>query len=261
MGSKRASDKKAHHLLKKLIYVAGGSVASSHQWLWEGERWKELVFALLAQVSTVGEDAVREIADELYQLDLLDVETLAGLRRKGRGDESTAGRIIAIMREGGIGKDEAALGLASICDAASGLVANHSGKIQFYFRAHAQRMVKDAQKVFGLSAMKEHEARMAITYWLQNVLNMPLSLQDKTINTFAGEHGVTGAALYAAADELDLNVALLDDLVAEAHTASVIANLVQLDDLKPVTTSAPGRSKRPKLAKRATQRSGGRHGR
>jgi hypothetical protein len=74
-------------------------------------------------------------------------------------------------------------------------------------------MLRDLDRIFEFSALTEAEVRYAFTYWLQNVLNMPLSLIDENVRMFCAQHDLEPEQLFAAADELDVNLALVDDVV------------------------------------------------
>jgi hypothetical protein len=66
--------------------------------------------------------------------------------------------------------------------------------------------------------MDQEQVRYAFTLWLQNVLNMPLSLQSRAVETFTNAIGLTSGQLFHAADEMDVNVALVDDLLHHFHS-------------------------------------------
>jgi hypothetical protein len=207
----------AQYLLRKMLVLAGEEVSASHQWLSEIERWKELVFALLTQTTKLPQTTVRVLTDEMLQLDLLDIPLLAKLV-KGKTPaldlkNKYTRRIIQLLQEGGFSHDEAVKGLTVVSEVAIGLDKQFSGKIQFYLRSYAEQIVKDAQTMFQFSKMDKHGVRYAFTYWIQNVLNMPLSLDDKSVESFSKAYGLTSKQFFDAADEMDVNVALVDDLV------------------------------------------------
>ena len=58
--------------LRKAILLYANAVAHPHRWLWEKERWSELVFALLTRATSVPERSVREAVNALSALDLLE---------------------------------------------------------------------------------------------------------------------------------------------------------------------------------------------
>ena len=68
-------------------------------------------------------------------------------------------------------------------------------------------------EVFNFSGLNKKQANYAFTYWMQNVLNMPVSLSDEAVQNFSKTTGIEPAQLFAAADALDVNVAVIDDLV------------------------------------------------
>jgi hypothetical protein len=215
-------DSEARYLLRRLLLSCPEELTSAHRWVLEGERWKELVFALLTRISTsISESSVRVVTDHLAALGLLSVGELASLKRAlGSNSEAPlARRIKELLEDGGFTSEEAQRGVVTVCEAAEGLQTRYSGKVQVYLRSYAERMLDDVKSVFHFDAMDGQSVRAAFTYWLQNVLSMPVSLQDDAIRTFGAAHGLTPEHLSAAADELDVNVALLDDLVRHFHAS------------------------------------------
>ena len=82
---------------------------------------------------------------------------------------------------------------------------------------HAEKMIAELQKTFQFSTLDANQSRYAIAFWLQNVANLPVTLQDNSIKKFTEIHGLSGKQLFDAADEMDVNVALVDDLVQYFH--------------------------------------------
>jgi hypothetical protein len=224
MQERQHGNDEAKHLLRKMLLYGGAEVTASHQWVSEVDRWKELVFALLTQMTKLPQSSVRVMTDHLLHLELLHIpaltQLLKGKRLSPEFGHPHARRIIQSLQEGGFSKDEAVKGLTVVCEAAAALSKHFSGKIQLYLRSYAERMVKEAHATFHFSHMDHRAVRYAFTFWLQNVLNMPLSLQKEAVKSFAKAHGLTGRQLFDAADELDVNVGLVDDLVHHFHSTS-----------------------------------------
>jgi len=212
----------ARYLLLRELRSYGEELSLSHPWVWEGERWKELVFAILAQLSDLAEDDVRELADEMDELELLEIPALASLVRNRKTPnlaDPLARHIMELAQESGLSLEQAKRGVAAICEAALALEEQFGGRIQNYLRGYGETMLGDMARIFHFSTLNTSESRLAFTYWLQNVLNMPMSLLDKNVQQFCEQHGLKPSQLIAAADELDLNLALLDDLVQYAIAA------------------------------------------
>jgi hypothetical protein len=212
----------ARYLLLRELRSHGEELSMSHPWVWEGERWKELVFAILTQVSDLAEDDARELATELDDLELLDIPALAGLLRNRKSPDlkdPLARHLMEIAQESGLSPEQAKRGAAAICEAALALDEQFGGRVQNYLRGYGETMLRDMERIFHFSALSAPESRLAFAYWLQNVLNMPVSLLDSNVQQFCKQHGLKPSQLIAAADELDLNLAVLDDLVQYAVAA------------------------------------------
>jgi hypothetical protein len=89
-----------------------------------------------------------------------------------------------------------------------------NGKTQRYLRAWGERLLDEIPEAFDIKALSEEKVRYAFAYWLQSTLGLPVLLPHPMVRDYAGVQGTTLDALIAAADSLDLNVALLDELVA-----------------------------------------------
>lgn len=204
----------AKYLLRKLLNEYGPALSATHVWVWESDRWRELVFALLTQTSRLEETRVREIAEELDALELLEISALAD------DGQAQRRRITAVLTDHGFTPEESRRAVSAIAEAALAFHQRFNGKVQHYLRRYGEQMLSDAAQLFRSSGLDEGRLKLALTYWLQNVLNMPLSLLDEPVRRFCAQNGLTPEALIAAADELDLNLALVDDLVQCALRAA-----------------------------------------
>ena len=206
----------AKYLLSKALTVTEEEVVFSHLWMWEVERWKELVFALLTTVTSLPPYDIRKLVESLSDLKLLDIPTLAKLHESLKNhdlDSPYARRILEFLQENDFSLQEAQKGLITICEAAFGLHEHYSGKVQRYLRSYGELILQDLDRIFQFSNLDKAQVKYAFTYWLQNVLNMPLSLCDRSVQTFCQRYGLQLEQLFAAADELDMNLALVDDVV------------------------------------------------
>jgi AcrR family transcriptional regulator len=206
----------ATYRLRKTLAVEGFGVAPAHPWLWEVDRWRELVFALLTRVADNPEEDLRELTKQMADLDLLDVGELAKLHEDR--DAPLAQRITELMTEMGIAEDQAGAALTTVIEAAWGLDQHYGGEIQRYLRRYGEQMLREIDESFHFTEMKPDAVAEAFTYWLQNVLSMPLSLTDESEQAFCERYGFTPLELREAADRLGLNLSVVDDLV-QLHMA------------------------------------------
>lgn len=74
-------------------------------------------------------------------------------------------------------------------------------------------MRDELANALGGESLNAGQLRYAIGHWLQNALSVPISLEHPAVLGFCKKNGISVGELVAAADELDLNVALVDDLL------------------------------------------------
>lgn len=91
----------------------------------------------------------------------------------------------------------------------------YQGKIQRYLRRQGELIRDDLLGMFADGGGPEPELRHGVTHWLQNAAGIPLSTfeYDRTLQQFCQERGVDQRQLEDAADEIDFNLALVDDVI------------------------------------------------
>lgn len=206
----------AEHVQGILLLIRQSDLTLPYPWIWEEERWNELVFALLSRIIDLPDDRLRNLVEYLGDLNLLDITALSNICRDRTEldlSHSQARRILEVLQEGGASEADAQKGLVSISEAALGLKEHYSGKIQCYLRYYGELMLRELEQKFRFSILNEAEAKQAFTYWLRKVLNVPLLLADQYIESYCKENNLTPEKLVAAADQLNINVALVGDLV------------------------------------------------
>jgi len=195
-----------------------------YQWPLETERWHELAFCLLYRIGQPllpAQDA-RRIVETLAELDLLQVQTLASWMGTGGEldqDQPDAQWVLGLLGYYGLPLEQATVALTTWCQAAYALQQGFGGKVQRYLREYGQQMVDDMQQRFRFTQLDDADARHAFTHWLQNVLNMPLALMEPAVEQLCEALELTPEEWIALADELDLNLALLDDMAASSTVA------------------------------------------
>jgi hypothetical protein len=204
-----------HHLVAKLLTLPGAdTVVQGHPWRHEADREHELVFAVLTRALPLPEHDVRAIARRLRFLGLLDLHDWVDLSDDAEdGEDVIERRTLDVLEESGVEVDDAKRATTVIRELAYTLQLKFDGKIQRRLRDFGERMVTALVESFQLESLSEQQAREAFAYWLQNVANLPISLGRQSSASFCDAHGTTAKDLVQAADDLDLNVAALDDLV------------------------------------------------
>ncbi len=208
----------ASYELKKLI-IKYSDLFGYHQWPSEHERWVELIFALVSRITDKPESKVREVIENCDALDLLGIEELAKIPEKEKGidfDSTQAKRIFELLAESGFMEKESKSSILAMHDVAKSLIDRHKGKIQIYLRKYGQRMIHELSQNFSFSEMNKKDMEFAFTYWLQNVLNMPINLGTESTTKFCEKLKITEEEFLNEADNLDINIALLDDMIEQS---------------------------------------------
>jgi hypothetical protein len=202
-------------------WQADGASPEQYPWIWEGARWQELAFCLIARLGApdLDADAARSAAEMLSRLGLLRIEALAALAAEGgEADRShpDAAFMVQLLERVGAAPERAQAIVTTLAQAGWGLEEHHGGKVQRYLRRYGEAILRELGETFSFSRMSDEDVRYAFTHWLQNVLNMPLPMSDPNVRRLCQERGITVEALVEVADGLDLNLALLDDILAGA---------------------------------------------
>jgi hypothetical protein len=183
---------------------------NTHQYPFEHVRYVELVFSLLSVVTELPQHRVRHAVEVLDNLHLLDIQSLTS---SGDAALTLSQRIRQVLTEAGFSPVAAERGETAVRDLARGIQTNYHGKLQRYLREYGQRMVSEIGEHFHFGELKPAQVQRAFTYWLQNVLNMPISLTDESVAKFLAHFGQEPRKLEEIADEMELNLAVVDDLI------------------------------------------------
>lgn len=185
-------------------------------WASESDRWAELVFCLLNAVAEIPLDPdvraerCRSLTDTLDALELLDPASLAAT-----ADPANARHVVLtyVLLQYEFSDDQAKRAVSMLSTAAAAVNETFAGKIQRYLRSQAETIRDDLVSALGGDTVTESELRRGVTHWLQNALNLPLSVDDKYVQEFCDSHAIGLKELENAADEIDFNVALVDDMI------------------------------------------------
>jgi hypothetical protein len=188
----------------------------SYPWEWEEDRWNELVFCLLWRVGQASDIEARTAVRILKDLHLLRTSDLAALPLNGDHLDMSQPNLVLIaevLRRVGFSDDGIVRAMKVMVSVAQGLEQNHKGKIQNYLRTYGERMLAELSQHFSFTSSSETDVQFGFCMWLQNTLNMPVPAWDERVQRFCNQLGITESELLCSADNLDMNVAVLDDLI------------------------------------------------
>lgn len=202
--------------LRKALLQFSDEVAGSHRWLSEVERWKELVFSLLSRALPLSSAVVRHAVAFLASLGLLEIDAeLTGPEHAVRRR-----RLTEALLDLGWSDENAARAFGIIREAGQGLDQHFSGKVQLALRKYAELMLVELTATFAFTALDEAATRDALTLWLQNVADLPVSLRTPDLTDFCQRYGVDEPTVIRVADSINVNLAFLDDVLASHARAA-----------------------------------------
>jgi predicted ester cyclase len=192
------------------LYAEYAPAMTGYVWLSEADRWAEFAFCLANQCGTADAEATRAAVDDLYGQGLLRVSTLAAV-----DDPAETVAVVAAytLERYGFTEAESERAVRLLSDVARALQTHADGKQQRFVRQFGEQLRDELVEAADTEAVDEARLRYATTHWLQNAFELPISLQHEAIEAFCERHDVTPEELWRAADEAELNVAVVDDLL------------------------------------------------
>jgi hypothetical protein len=195
------------------LQLIQGTNALRLPWADEEARWAELVFCVLFQDHQKDAAATRYAVGIAQDLGLLDP---ARLKEPSQSERAT---FEFILSQAGFSTSQIEQAFRSLKLCASAM-DGFAGKPQLLLRRAAEAIRESIVAEFVRAGMLEDGMRAAVGHWLQNTSNLPISIDDHVVASFAEAHGFTVAELIQAADETGVNIAVLDDLIREQSDAS-----------------------------------------
>lgn len=181
-----------------------------YAWMYEDERWAELVFCLLNQYNPENTSDVRAAVSTLQYLGLIETEKLALLEQPGN---ENAVVLTHILKQHGFSEKNAREAVTLLAHVAGVIRKDFGGKIQRYLRRQGEIMRDELINALGGKSLNKEQLRYAVSHWLQNALSLPISLEHPAVIRFCKKNGVGLEKLLHTADDLNLNIALVDDLL------------------------------------------------
>jgi hypothetical protein len=186
------------------------SELATYAWAREDDRWGELVFCLLHQCSKQEPELTRSAVAALQSLSLIDVGKMLYLNTATHENRVM---FAYVLRQHGFSNDDVERACRLLAHVANVVQHNYGGKIQRYLRRHGEVMRDELVSAFNGTSLNKSQMAYAISHWLQNVLSLPISLENDAVIKFCQNNKANLQDLWHAADELDLNIAVVDDLL------------------------------------------------
>jgi hypothetical protein len=199
------------HLIVKLMTLPGArEIVQNHRWAHEGDRCQELLTSLLLRSMSLPEREVRFLANRLQFVGLMDVSQWAS------GDDEVLTlkkRALSVLEDAGVQAEDAMRAVAVLQETSAAIQKAFDGKVQRFLRKVGDKALTDLVSALSLKTLPAAQTKEALAFWLQNVASLPVSLGHESTDRFCRAHGIDGEGLLHSTDELNLNVAVLDDLI------------------------------------------------
>jgi hypothetical protein len=203
----------AEFALRKAMMRHGRMVNGSHVWISEHDRWLELVFAIFASTSKSPEEQLRLLIRDLDALGLLSIDDEININ-----NSQWITRCLEIATDCGVEELASRRAVEAVSEVAAALRSGYGGKLQKLLRQQGEHIREEIQSILAVKSLEKSEFQYALTYWLQNVLALPVSLLDNSVMEFLKQHALTMEEVVEAADSLNINLAVVDDLIHMEQT-------------------------------------------
>jgi hypothetical protein len=151
-------------------------------------------------------------------LSLIDPHKLAHIDDSSNNED----RIIVdyVLRQHGCSAEQSATACIIIAKIAALICQKYQGKPQRLLRVYAERMRDALVAELDAAVADSHSMKGAISLWLQNALSLPISIEHPALSAFCQAHKVDVNELLRITDDLDINIALLDDILQIAYATA-----------------------------------------
>lgn len=193
------------YLLQRL---EGNPVLLEQPWADEAIRWAELVFCYLDQSRRAEPAVTRQAVSILTMLNVVAPGKLAQLSL----NQATIVRYV--LSEAGWTNEEAETAIAGLEAIARAFIREGGAAkvLREESREMHQRLCSRLEKFGAIPCLTP-----ALGHWLQNACSLPVPVDREEWERFAQGLGYSYDELIRAADDIDLNVALIDDLIREEN--------------------------------------------
>lgn len=187
--------------------------------MFEIDRWEELVFCLLNQCHENDPENTRTAIGVLKNLGLLEIDRMTSMNKH---DSEAAIVTGYTLKQYAFSEKESNRAVMLLSQIARFIKHGYNGRMQLYLRRHGEAMRDELTLAFRGESLSDSQLRFAVTQWLQNALFLPISLEHPAVVEFCKQNEVTLKELVKAADELNLNLALLDDMLELEQKSKII---------------------------------------
>jgi hypothetical protein len=195
--------------LKKLVNEYALELPA-RTWVYETDRWEHLVFCLLRQLSGQNPEKARSAVTILRDIGLLDLEELAVMEGESPANLKAFSQV---LRGAGFTEGDTIRAANLLAQVAGVIKDKYAGKVHRIFRHYGEVIRDELVKAFSGSLIPESELREGVSYWLQSAFSMPIPVERQAVLDYCEEQETTPENLWQAADDLGINLGIVDFLL------------------------------------------------
>lgn len=193
-------------------YRAHRSDFGDFPWEFESARWQELVVSIWIGALGLDARASRDGVRRLHEVGWLTPKDWK------EGDASAIEFGARALQQAGLSETDATWAIKTACKVASRLEAHSTHKLQQVLRDAAAHIIRELEELLSGADLTQEQRLSASILWVQNVANMPvISESSKHIAELCEKFSIEPQDFLALADKLNLNAALLNDVVGARH--------------------------------------------
>jgi hypothetical protein len=204
--------------IARLYAAYRAELPESINWEDEADRWHELVLYILDETTDLPLPELRRIVTAFATLGFLQPEAFSS--------DGGAEEIAELLQKNGVKSEDARRSSNAIRTTAQNIKKHKT--LQAFVRDEGEKIVKKVAESILPSDLDATLARRIAVSWGQSALELPVLLSDEHVQRFCKAMKCTETQLVETADDLNVSVAILDELIqlSEANDKNAIQHNV-----------------------------------
>ena len=182
-------------------------------WIYESDRWENLIFSIIRQYCDEDPDRAGTVVNILRDWNMLDIDTLAAQDQIPLEYNSAFKKILLGV---GFTEDEILEIARVLVKVAVSVKTSYDGKIQSVLRKYGDMIREELLGVFSDNEIDEEKINRGVSLWLQSAFGLPILSEKPAVQEYYNQQGIDKEKLLQIADELDINLGVLDYFIEKS---------------------------------------------